>query len=120
MILVDTSIWGDHLRSPLAELQAFLERGSVLMHPYVLGEISLGNLPRYDFTIRGLLKFPQAVRASADEVLHLIRHHKLHGSGIGYVDAHLLASCLITPDCLLWTKDKRLARAASGLGVGYR
>jgi predicted nucleic acid-binding protein len=119
MILVDTSVWADHLRSPLEELKNLLEERLVLLHPYVIGEISLGNLRQYDATIRGLLAIPQATPAKSDEVLYFIRHHRLPGSGIGYVDAHLLASCFLTPDCRIWTRDKRLAAAATRLGISY-
>lgn len=119
MILVDTSVWIDHLRAPIEELQALLESSSVLMHPFVIGEIGLGSIPRYDFTMRGLSKFPLATKARDDDVLYLVREHRLYGRGVGYIDVHLLASTLLTPEALLWTRDKRLTEITASFGVSY-
>ncbi|MFP5075696.1 type II toxin-antitoxin system VapC family toxin [Rhizobium sp. YIM 134829] len=119
MILADTSIWIDYLTGVTNGLRSRLERGEVLMHPFVIGEISLGNLPSYDRTMQSLWDFPQAMRAADNDVLRMIRDHRLYGRGIGYVDAHLLASTRLMKGAQLWTRDRRLAVLAEGFGVGY-
>ncbi|NLS02898.1 PIN domain nuclease [Rhizobium sp. P32RR-XVIII] len=116
MILVDTSVWVDHLRASDPNLRDFLEAREVLSHPFIIGEISLGNLPQYDLVLSSLELLPKAVKASDEDVLHLIKQRKLFGIGIGYVDAHLLASVLLTPEARLWTRDKRLEKTAWALG----
>lgn len=118
MILVDTSIWIDHLRSGDASLSVALDRSEVLMHPAVLGEIALGNLAQRDEVLTLMSGLPQAVVADDAEVLGLIASAALHGRGIGYVDACLLAATRLTADARLWTRDRRLARAAADLGIG--
>jgi predicted nucleic acid-binding protein len=117
MILADTSVWVDHFRSSDAELQVLLERREVLIHPFIIGEISLGNLAQHDLVMRSMARLPKAAKASDDNILYFIRQHRLHGTGIGYVDAHLLASALLTAETLLWTRDKRLAKVAGALGI---
>jgi predicted nucleic acid-binding protein len=119
MILADTSVWIDHFHASDGRLQSLLEDSKILVHPFVIGEIALGNLRQYDVVMGNLAKLPKASKASDDNVLHLIRRYKLHGTGIGYVDTHLLASVLLTPEALLWTRDKRLAQTAHGLGVAF-
>ncbi len=117
MILVDTSVWVDHLRSGDASLARLLDDGDVLAHPWITGELALGNLTDRD-TIIGLLRdLPQATLADADEVLRLIENEQLHGAGIGYVDAQLLSASRLTPDTQLWTRDRRLAAVAARLGL---
>ncbi len=116
MILVDTSIWIDHLSAGHATLAQLLERGLVLAHPWVVGELALGHLCQRRDVLGLLTSLPQAVVATMDEVLTLIERHQLYGLGIGYVDAQLLAATLLTTDAALWTRDRRLAAAASRLG----
>lgn len=119
MILVDSSIWIDHLRSGDSELAALLQNGQVIAHPWVIGELALGHLSRR-IEILGLLSnLQQARTATHVEVLAMIEDHRLFGRGIGYVDAHLLASTLLTTDSGLWTRDKRLAETAGQLGIAY-
>jgi predicted nucleic acid-binding protein len=119
MILVDTSVWVDHLRSGDASLAGLLNAGQVLMHPFVLGELACGNLRNREEVI-GLLKdLPRAVFAADDEVLFFIEHNGLMGRGIGYVDAHLLASVALNGSALIWTRDKRLRLVAHDLGVAF-
>lgn len=89
----------------------------MLRHPYVEGELALGNLGRRGLTLLALLKLPDSLVATHEEVVGLISRHSLHGSGIGYVDAHLIASTLLTPDAKLWTRDRKLAVVAARLGV---
>jgi hypothetical protein len=117
VILVDTSVWIDHLRAGDHALAGLLEAGKVLAHPFVIGELALGNLPRRDQTLRGLQDLPQANVASDREVLHFVDWHRLSGLGVGYVDAHLLASVSLTAGAGLWTRDRRLGRAAGRLGL---
>lgn len=119
MILVDTSIWIDHLRIADRDLTELLEHRQILGHPWIVGEVALGQLAQRTEVV-GLLKhLPQAVVATEAEVLSLIESAELHGSGIGFVDAQLVASTRITPEAVLWTRDKRLARVAQRLGVSY-
>ncbi|MBB4570322.1 type II toxin-antitoxin system VapC family toxin [Rhizobium leucaenae] len=117
MILVDTSIWIDHFHSSDAKLQALLEQKQILIHPFVIGEISLGNLRQYDLVMRSLGQLYQISKASEDDVLYFIRSNKLQGVGIGYVDAHLAAAAMLTPGTYLWTRDKRLHRIAENLRI---
>jgi len=117
VILVDTSIWIDHLRRGHPTLVDLLEVGSVLGHPWVTGEIALGRLADRRQVLGLLANLPSATIASEGEVLLLIEQQELAGSGIGYVDAQLLASTRLTPDAQLWTDDKRLTKVAVRLGV---
>jgi predicted nucleic acid-binding protein len=119
LILVDTSVWVEHLRSGDLDLAALLERGGVVMHPFVIGEIACGSLARRDSILELLGQLPTAAVAEADEVLGFITRHSLHGKGIGYVELHLLASVVLTPAGRLWTHDKRLHAAAAELGCAY-
>jgi predicted nucleic acid-binding protein len=116
LILVDTSVWVDHLRSGDARLADLLERGAVVMHPFVLGEIACGSLSDRSSILDLLRDLPAAVVAEGEEVLGFIERHELHGKGIGYVDAHLLASVALTEGASLWTRDRRLRIAAEELG----
>ncbi len=116
MILVDTSIWIDHLRAGHSTLVRLLEREIVLTHPWVIGELALGHLSQRREVIGLLTSLPQATVATTDEVLTLVEGHRLYGLGIGYVDAQLLAATQLTPDAELWTSDQRLAAVASRLG----
>ncbi|NIM40671.1 MAG: PIN domain-containing protein [Hydrogenophaga sp.] len=117
MILVDTSVWIDHLRSGDQRLVGLLERGEVLSHPSVVGEVGLGSLRQRGAIIESLQALPMAVVAADDEVMLLIEQHRLFGRGIGWIDAHLLASVRLTPGARLWTNDKRLSALAQTLGV---
>ncbi|MGJ7579089.1 type II toxin-antitoxin system VapC family toxin [Variovorax sp. RHLX14] len=117
MILVDTSIWIDHLAHGDEQLQTLLNDGMVLTHPYVIGEIALGNLQKRTETIQVLELLPSVAVASPTEVMALLTAERLFGSGIGYVDLHLLASTRLEPSTLLWTRDKRLEQAAKRLNI---
>jgi hypothetical protein len=117
VILVDTSVWVDHLRAGDQALVGLLEAGEVLAHPFVIGELALGNLPRRDQTLRGLQDLPQAKVATDREVLYFVDRHRLFGLGVSYVDAYLLASVSLTAGAGLWTRDRRLGRAADRLGL---
>jgi predicted nucleic acid-binding protein len=116
MILVDTSVWIDHLRSSNPRLVDLLNSGRVLVHPFVVGEIALGNIKNRDAILSGLAGMPQALNVTSQEVLVFIETAKLAGIGVGYVDAHLLASAKLS-GANLWTRDRRVAAAAKRLGL---
>jgi len=117
MILADTSVWIDHIRRNDLRMRALLEERSILMHPHVLGEIALGNLRNRAEVLEFLQGLPQLIVADDAEVLLLIDRQALEGSGIGYVDAHLLASIKLVAGSKLWTRDKQLARVAVRMAV---
>jgi len=117
MILIDTSVWADHLRAGDATLSGLLDGGEVLGHPFVTGKLALGRLRRRELILTALQELPQATVASNEEVLHFIDRQALFGLGIGFVDAHLLASVRLTPHAQLWTRDRRLQTVAAQLGL---
>lgn len=117
MILVDTSVWIDHLRQRDSSLADLLNTGQVLAHPFVIGELSLGNMQQRDVILDTLNNMPRTKIATDEEVQTFINQVKLYGRGVGYIDAHLLASVRLTPGTLLWTRDKRLSSTAKQLGL---
>ncbi|MGA8256089.1 MAG: PIN domain-containing protein [Nocardioides sp.] len=117
MILVDSSVWIDHLRGTDPTLVTALHQNEVLIHPGVLGEIALGSLTNRHAVLTLMSELPRALVARDDEVLQLIERRRLHGRGIGYVDAALLAAALLTPNTRLWTRDRRLHDVAADMGV---
>ena len=119
MILVDTSVWIDHLRNANSRLAEALEYEGVLMHPLVLGELSCGELKKRREVLNLLTTLPAGVVATDEETLRFIERHRLMGKGIGYIDAHLLASATLTEAATLWTKDKRLSAIAAQLRIGF-
>ncbi|MBL3963025.1 MULTISPECIES: type II toxin-antitoxin system VapC family toxin [Burkholderia] len=120
MILVDTSVWIDHLRAGDATLTALLEAERVLIHPFIVGELALGSMRNRETVLDALRDLPAATLATDDEVQRMIDVVPLHGLGIGYVDAHLLASARLTSDSRLWTRDRRLLAAAERLQLVAR
>ncbi|MBN1568244.1 MAG: type II toxin-antitoxin system VapC family toxin [Acidobacteria bacterium] len=118
MILVDTSIWVDHLRKGNDTLSLLLEQGLILTHPFIIGEISCGSMRNRREIIELLRTLPAAVAAEHDEVLHFIEAKHLYGAGIGWTDVHLLASAHLSR-APLWTSDMRLKRAAESLDIAY-
>ena len=120
MILVDTSVWVDHLRGGEDQLVDLLERALVVMHPFVIGEMACGSLGARSTVLELLQDLPAAVVAESDEVLAFIERHVLIGKGIGYVDIHLLASVALTAGTKLWTRDKRLQAVAEMLGCAFK
>jgi predicted nucleic acid-binding protein len=117
VILVDTSVWVEHLRHGLPRLATLLQAGEVLIHPWVIGELACGNLRNRQQVLELLLGLPMATVASDTEVLLLIERERLMGRGIGYIDTHLLASARLS-HCRLWTQDRRLAAVAMEQGWG--
>ena len=120
MILADSSIWIDHLHKRNEALADLLERERILVHPFVIGEVALGHMRNRALVVHNLQQQPQAIIASDDEVLQVIEQGKLAGTGIGYVDAHLLASVRITSGSSLWTRDRRLNDVALRLGIAAK
>jgi predicted nucleic acid-binding protein len=120
VILVDTSIWVDHLRHGDDRLAALLAENMVLAHPYVIGELALGPMRQRHGVLSELMDLPRATVAGDDEVLHLIEQKMLYGIGIGYVDAHLLAATRLTAGASIWTRDRRLQSAAERLSLAAR
>lgn len=117
MILVDTSIWIDHLHRSEAALSALLNEAQVCTHPMIIGELALGSL-RDRQTILGLLSdLPSTPLATNAEVLRFVESHILYGIGLSLVDAHLLAALRLSSPDRLWTRDRRLRLAAEQLGV---
>lgn len=112
MMLVDTSVWIDHLQRRSNTLSAALDRESVLTHPLIIGELACGSIKHRREVLSLLSDLPSAVVATHDEVLLFIEQQHLMGKGIGFIDAHLLASTALTPGSRLWTRDKRLAALA--------
>lgn len=117
MILVDTSVWVDHFGVEDETHSRLLRAREVLIHPFVIGELALGHVRRREAVFRSLLDLPASLVADDAEVLRLIERAGLIGAGIGYVDAHLLASVRMTPGARLWTRDRRLCLAAERLLV---
>jgi predicted nucleic acid-binding protein len=116
MILVDTSVWIEHFRAGTERLKALLLDEQVLCHRFIIGELACGTLRKRSEILTMLKALPQAHLLEDEEVLGFLETRRLYGRGIGWVDAHLLASTLLT-GCLLWTLDKPLRRAAAALNV---
>jgi predicted nucleic acid-binding protein len=117
MVLADTSIWIEHFRHREPALADRLSKGLVLMHPFVSGQLACGNLKDRAAILSDLQALPSARLASNAEVLRFIEDRRLWGRGFGWIDAHLLASALLS-NCRFWTSDTRLAKAAAELGLG--
>ena len=120
MILVDTSVWVDHLRRGDPRLVDLLERSIVITHPFVVGEIACGSLHDRAAILELLQDLPAAAVAEGDEVLRFIDRHVLHGKGIGYVDVHLLALVALTEGARIWTRDKKLLSIAQMMGCAFQ
>ena len=119
MYLVDTSVWIDHFNKSEPLLVSFLNDNIVCTHPFIIGEIALGNLRQREIVIGYFQGLPQARIGSDFEVMHFISKKMLHGKGIGYVDAHLVTSALLMNNIYIWTRDKKLLKAAKQLNMAY-
>ena len=117
MILVDTSIWIDHLHRTEPDLVAVLEEAEVCLHPMIIGELALGSLRDRSAILTMIADLPAVPVATHAEVLQLIESNALYGTGLSLVDAHLLATLRLTEATKLWTRDRRLHSAARQLGV---
>lgn len=119
MVLVDSSVWIEHFRRGHRGLAALLNDASVLTHPFVIGELSCGNLKHRGQILQNLAELPPAAMATHAEALDLLHDRKLYGRGIGWIDIHLIASALLS-NSSLWTLDERLKQAAAIAGVAIR
>jgi len=119
MILADTSVWIDHLRKTDDLLVSLLNSAQVAIHPFIIGELACGNLKNRTELLALLKRLPVVQPARQEEVLYFIEHNQLMGRGVGFIDAHLLASLALSSHTLLWTRDKRLALAAQQLGMAF-
>ena len=119
MILVDTSVWVDHLHAAQPELMRLLRGGLVRQHPMVIGELAMGSLRSRTTFLELLGDLPAVTVARHEEVLGLIERRRLHGRGLSLVDAHLLAAVVLSPGTTLWTRDRRLHDAAKAEGLAY-
>jgi predicted nucleic acid-binding protein len=119
LILVDTSVWALHIQRKVSALVALLEADNVLIHPFVIGELALGSFQQRAQLLRDLGDLPRSVTATDEEVLKLIESHRLYGRGVGYVDAHLLASTRLSEGAMLWTLDDALHLAAMQMKRAY-
>ncbi|MFY9947241.1 MAG: type II toxin-antitoxin system VapC family toxin [Candidatus Sulfotelmatobacter sp.] len=117
MILADTSIWIDHFRTRNHEMRRHLGLGNIVIHPLIIAELALGSLRERAKTLALLDFLPQVRVAQLDEVRRMIEARRLYNLGIGLTDAHLIASVLINSPTLLWTRDKRLRKAAEALRI---
>ena len=117
MILADTSVWIDHLRFGVKDMREYLGEAKIVTHPLIVAELALGSLRDRASTLRLLDRLPHLQMASAGEVRGLIETRRLFGLGIGVTDASLIASVLISPPALLWTRDKRLRTVAQALNI---
>ena len=119
MILVDTSVWIDHLRAGDAQLAVLLERSAVTMHPMVLGELACGNLKDRDMFLALWRNLRQLTAATDVEALFFLERNHLWGRGIGYIDVHLLAAVSLSAGARLWTRDRRLGTIVKHLGLAF-
>jgi predicted nucleic acid-binding protein len=119
MILADSSVWISHLRGIDSRLTVLLNRGEILMHPFVIGELAMGSLSRREAWLKSLSELPPCAVAKDSEVRAVIEAYRLYGSGLGYVDAHLLAATKLSGTARLWSTDKRLDAAAKNLNLAW-
>ena len=117
MILADTSIWIDHLRTEDRRMRQLLEAGQIAIHPYIVAELALGMLANRAQTLMFFDLLPQVRVAQLSELRQMIEARSLYGKGIGLIDTHLVASAYLTPSTLLWTRDKCLRSVARNLGL---
>jgi predicted nucleic acid-binding protein len=120
LILADTSVWIDHLRSGSKELRRHLDQGQIVIHPFIIAELALGSLKDRSQTLALLDLLPKVRVARTSELRLMIEARRLYNLGIGLTDAHLIASVFIDAPMLLWTRDKRLRKVAEGLSVHAR
>lgn len=119
MILVDTSVWVNHFRTPNGQLVTILDENQVLGHPFVVGEIACGSITNRAEILARLDRLPPAPRVRDSEVRVFLESRQLMRRAIGYIDVHLLASAALAGPALLWTHDRRLARVADELGLAF-
>jgi len=118
MVLVDTSVWVSHLRDGNVGLEKLLNDGEVICHPFIVGELTCGNLKNRHEILIYLQSLPMIILAEDEEVLKFIENNQLMGKGLGYIDVHLIASAVLT-DVPLWTLDKTLDKFTKKIGINY-
>jgi predicted nucleic acid-binding protein len=111
VVLADTSVWVHHFRHGSARLEALLESGAVAIHPFVLGELACGTLARRTETLNHLRALPHVRAVGDDEAMRFVESSRLWGTGLGWIDVHLLAAARLA-GVPLWSLDGALARAA--------
>jgi predicted nucleic acid-binding protein len=116
VVLIDTSVWVEHLREGTRLLQALLQKGEAVCHPLVIGELACGNLRNRREVLDLLAALPAARTVEHDEAMSFIEHHRLYGQGLGFVDIHLMASCLLSR-VSLWTRDRKLQNTAMDIHI---
>jgi predicted nucleic acid-binding protein len=119
VVLVDTSVWVAHLREGNAQLEALLNEGAVVCHPFIIGELACGTMRNRVQILSLLQSIPMAETAEHSDVMQFIDHNRLTGKGLGYVDVHLLTSAVLT-GVPLWTLDKKLQQASGRLRIDYK
>jgi predicted nucleic acid-binding protein len=119
MVLVDTSVWVSHFRQAHAGLVGLLNDGEVACHPFIVGELACGHLKNRTTILTLLEALPMSIVVEHQEALTFIESHALMGKGLGYIDVHLLASCILT-GLPIWTLDKKLERVADMLHCRYQ
>ena len=118
MILVDTSVWVSHLRHGNSRLQKLLEESRVASHPFIIGELACGNIRNRTEIISLMQSLPMLDAVEHEELLLFIEHNKMMGTGLGFVDVHLLAAAMLA-GIPLWTQDKKLKKACSRLSIDF-
>lgn len=118
MVLVDTSVWVNYLRQGQPELQKLLLDAKVASHPFIIGELACGNISNREEILSLLSSLPLLEEVEHDELLLFIEHNQLMGTGLGFVDVHLMASAVLS-DIPIWTEDKRLKKACLSLGINF-
>jgi predicted nucleic acid-binding protein len=118
MILVDTSVWVDHFRSPITQLSALIAKRELAIHPFVVGELAVGQFRDRERSLSSLMTLPHADQVCQVDFLRFIESSQLYGTGLGFVDIHLLAASK-DQNHLLWARDKRLHTKAAALGCLY-
>ena len=118
MVLVDTSVWVKHLRHGTIGLEALLNEGHVVCHPFIVGELACGNLKNRIEILSLLQALPMAIQAEHEEVMQFIENYRFMRKGLGYIDMHLLVSAILTK-ALLWTLDRKLKEISSKLGIEH-
>ena len=116
MTLVDTSVWVDHFRHGVDGLRVLLERGEVLCHPFIIGELASGSIANRVEVLSLLRALPESMIADHDEAMHFLHERHLHGQGVGWIDVHILTSASLSKS-KLWTRDHALKRAAEKMGI---
>jgi hypothetical protein len=116
MVIVDTSVWVSHLRAGNVTLERLLNKGSVICHPFIIGELACGNIRNRSEILSLLQALPMAIQAEHEEIMEFIEHNQLMGKGLGYVDIHLIASAILT-GVPIWTFDKMLDQVSSQFGL---